>query len=111
MVNENKPVEKERSFSIELRPFVNLHRINLDNGFREHALIEGTIGELEHAEFVDDMVLEILGSKGVLRIDLSEHEVNRKRAGANDPANVVHKEAIKHGENVGSSFRQREKSI
>ena len=86
MVNENKPMEKERSFSIELKPLVNLHRINLNNGSQEHALIEGTVGELEHAEFVEDMVLEILGSKGVLRIDLSENEVKRKNAGANDPA-------------------------
>ena len=78
MVDENKPREKERSFSIELKPKVNLQNITLNNGSLENALIEGTIGELEHAEFVEDMVLEVLGRKGVLRIDISENEVKRK---------------------------------
>lgn len=77
MVSESKPMEKERSFSIELKPLANLHSINLNNGSQESALIEGTIGELEHAEFVEDMVLEIRGRKGVLRIDLSEDEVKK----------------------------------
>ena len=78
MANENKPMEKERSFSIELKPKVNLRNITLNNGSRENALIEGTIGELEHAEFVEDVVLEVQGRKGVLRIDISESEVKRK---------------------------------
>jgi len=83
-------MEKERSFSIELKSKDDLKNITLNNGFQENALIEGTIGELEHAEFVEGMVLEVLGKKGVLRIDISENEVKRK--GANDPANVIKKE-------------------
>jgi hypothetical protein len=90
MVNENKPREKERSFSIELKPKVTLQNITLNNGSHENALIEGTIGELEHAEFVEDMVLEVLGRKGVLRIDISENEVKRKGAGTNDPVYAKH---------------------
>ena len=80
MVNAHKPMEKERSFSIELKPKVNLRNITLNNGSQENALIEGTIGELEHAEFVEDAVLEVLGKKGVLRIDISESEVKGKGA-------------------------------
>ena len=79
-MNENKPREKERSFSIELKPKVNLRNITLNNGSRENALIEGTIGELERVEFVEDMVLEVQGRKGVLRIDISESEVKGKGA-------------------------------
>jgi len=78
MVNENKPIEKDRSFSIELKSKVNLKNITLNNDSQENALIEGTIGKLEHAEFVDDMVLEVLGKKGVLRIDISENEIKGK---------------------------------
>ena len=82
MVNENKPREKERSFSIELKPQVNLRNITLNNGSRENALIEGTIGELDRVEFVEDMVMEVQGRKGVLRIDISESEVRSKGAKA-----------------------------
>ena len=78
MANENKPMEKERSFSVELKSKVNLKNITLNNDSQENALIEGTIGKLEHAEFVDDMVLEVLGKKGVLRIDISENEIKGK---------------------------------
>ena len=78
MVNENKPIEKDRSFSIELKSKVNLKNITLNNDSQENALIEGTIGKLVHAEFVDDMVLEVLGKKGVLRIDISENEIKGK---------------------------------
>ena len=77
-MNENKRVEKERSFSIELKPKVSLHNITLNNGSQENALIEGTIGELEHVEFVEDTVLEVQGRKGIIRIDISESEVKRK---------------------------------
>ncbi|MGA2385981.1 MAG: hypothetical protein ABSG33_05575 [Candidatus Bathyarchaeia archaeon] len=91
MANENKPMEKERSFSIELKSKVNLKNVTLNNDSRENAVIEGTIGKLEHANFVEDSVLEVLGRKGVLRIDISENEIKRK--GVNAPANKIQKEA------------------
>jgi len=78
LANEDKTREKERSFSIELKPKVSLQNITLNNSSQENALIEGTIGELLHAEFVEDMVLEIQGRKGVIRIDISESEVKEK---------------------------------
>ena len=95
MVKKNTTMEKERSFSVELKPKVNLRHIAFNSDSRENALIEGSIGELEHAEFVEDMVLEILGRKGVLRIDISENEIRRKGAGTDDPAHAIHNEANK----------------
>jgi len=83
MVNENKPIENERSFSIELKSKGYLKNITLNNESREKALVEGTIGELEHAEFVDDVILEVLGSKGVLRIAIGEGEIRRRGKGTN----------------------------
>ncbi len=93
MVKITKTMEKERSFSVELKPKVNLRHMAFNRDSRENALIEGSIGELEHAEFVEDMVLEILGRKGVLRIDISENEITRKGAGTKDPAHAIHNEA------------------
>lgn len=92
MAKENKRMEKERSFSVELKSKVNLSNITLNNGSQENALIEGTIGELEHAEFVEGGVLEVLGGKGVLRIDLCESEVKRKGKEVNGRSNETHKE-------------------
>jgi hypothetical protein len=84
MSNENKPIEKERSFSVELKSKVNLKNITLNNDIQENSVIEGTIGKLEHAGFVEDTVLEVMGRKGVLRIDISETEIKRKGANAQD---------------------------
>ncbi len=86
MVNE-KVMEEERSFSIELKSKTNLKNITLNNDSREKALIEGTIGRLERVEFVEDTVLEVMGEKGVLRIDISENEIKVK--GANAPAKKI----------------------
>ena len=86
MSNENKPIEKERSFSVELKSKANLKNITLNNDVQENAVIEGTIGKLEHAGFVEDMVLEVMGRKGILRIDISENEIKRKGANAQDNA-------------------------
>jgi len=92
MANENKPMEEERSFSVELKSKVNLKNITLNNDAQENAVIEGTIGKLEHAEFVEDTVLEVQGIKGVLRIDISEKEIKRKGKGANAKDNAAKKE-------------------
>jgi hypothetical protein len=92
MVNENKPIENERSFSIELKSKGYLRNITLNNESREKALVEGTIGELEHAEFVDDAILEVQGKKGILRIAIEENEITRRGKGTNDLNNSKSKE-------------------
>jgi len=84
MSSENKPIEKERSFSVELKSKANLKNITLNSDIQENAVIEGTIGKLEHAGFVEDSVLEVTGRKGVLRIDISETEIKRKGTNAQD---------------------------
>jgi hypothetical protein len=94
MVKKTGPLEKERSFSVELKPEANLRHIAYNNNSREHAIIEGSIGELEHAEFVEDMVLEIRGRKGVVRIDISEDDVTRKEAGTKDPAHAISEKGL-----------------
>lgn len=92
MVNENKPIENERSFSIELKSKGYLRNITLNNESREKALVEGTIGELEHAEFVDDAILEVLGTKGILRIAIEENEITRRGKSTSDLTNPKSKE-------------------
>ena len=61
---------KERLFSIELDSGNSLKKVNVPNG-AQRVLVEGTIGLLEQVELVEDAVLELVGTGGVLRVDLS----------------------------------------
>jgi hypothetical protein len=82
---ESKMKNKERVFSVELRSKRNLKTITLTNGSGDGVLVEGTIGELVQATLAEGIILEVVGRKGVLRIDLREDEIrkttNRNRTG------------------------------
>ena len=71
-------ITKERFFSVELKSKVNLRNVTLTNDRHENVLIEGTIGELLHAGFAEGIILEIVGEKGVLRINLCQDELKTK---------------------------------
>lgn len=69
-----KRVAKERVFSIELDSGNALKKVSVPNG-TQRILLEGTIGSLEHAKFVEDTILELVGTEGVLRVDLSKEDL------------------------------------
>ncbi|HMK95037.1 MAG TPA: hypothetical protein VK536_06500 [Candidatus Limnocylindrales bacterium] len=71
--------EKERFFSVELQSKTNVKSVTMPNGGLENVLIEGTIGRLQHATFIDGVVLEVLCDKGVLRINLTPNEITKKQ--------------------------------
>ena len=50
--------------------------MSLVNGRREGVLVEGTLGALRSAGFVEDSVLEVAGDKGVLRVSLRRDDLN-----------------------------------
>jgi hypothetical protein len=70
--------EKERFFSVELKSKTDLKNVTMTNGCWENVSIEGTIGRLRRASFVDGVVLEVLCDKGILRIDLDQDEIKMK---------------------------------
>ena len=70
--------ENERFFSVELKSKVSLKNFTLTNGGQENVLVEGSIGELQRAEFSDGIILEVVGDKGVLRINLSLVDIKQK---------------------------------
>lgn len=72
---ENETEENERFFSVELKSKADLKNVTLANGSRDSVLIEGTIGELVQVMFVEDEILEIIGKKGTLRINLKAEEL------------------------------------
>jgi hypothetical protein len=74
---ENKTISKERVFSVELKSKRNLKNVTLTDGSSDSVLVEGTIGELVQATFAEDIILEVVGKKGILRIDLREDEIRK----------------------------------
>ena len=81
---KSKTSGKERVFSVELKSKRNLKNITLTNGSSDSVLVEGTIGEFVKATFTEGIILEVVGKKGVLRIDLAEDEI-QKPAEQNQP--------------------------
>jgi hypothetical protein len=74
---ESKTNRKERGFSVELKSKRNLKNVTLTNGSSDTVLVEGTIGELVQATFAEGIILEVVGTNGILRIDLGEDEIKK----------------------------------
>ena len=70
---------KERFFSVELKSKVSLKNVTLTNSGLENVLLEGTLGQLQHASFAEDVILEVVGDKGVLRINLCQEDIKKGR--------------------------------
>ena len=66
----------EHSFSVELNSKDHIRLVALDN-YRNKTLIEGFLGELIALNFVEGVLLEIKGSNGTLRIDLSSEDLKK----------------------------------
>jgi hypothetical protein len=76
-MNPKRTATINRVFSLDLKSKNSVRSASFGNGKGDRVTIEGTIGALEHAEFVDDAVLELAGTKGVLRVDLSREDLAR----------------------------------
>ena len=64
----------ERDFTVELTS--NKYRLStLPTDANDGIVIEGTLGKLQHATFVEPEILEIKGSCGVLRVNLRRSEI------------------------------------
>ncbi len=74
---ETHPIKKERFFSVELKSKAQLKNITMTNGSSESVLIEGELGELEHARFAEGVILEVISKNGTLRVDLGEDEITK----------------------------------
>lgn len=69
---------EERFFSVELKSKADLKSITVGNGSGDSVLVEGTIGELVQAAFMEGVILEIVGRKGTLRINLKKNELREE---------------------------------
>lgn len=74
--NGLEEVEKH-AFSIELKSREYLKLVAIPNDTGDNVLIEGFLGELEAVDLVEDVMLEIRGTNGTLKMDLKEEELNK----------------------------------
>jgi len=74
-----KAVNAGRVFTVELNSGSDVRKLNVPNG-SQRILMEGTIGALKHVGFVEDSVLELIGTAGVLRVDLSREDLAREES-------------------------------
>lgn len=72
-----KKTNRDCFFSIELKSKEYLKTVQLSNGNGRSVVVEGTIGEFQHSGFDDHVVLEVVGTKGTLKIDLSPEQINK----------------------------------
>ncbi len=73
----------ERFFSIELNSKQQIKNISIaDSKQKASTLIEGTIGNFVEATFTEGIILEVVGTKGTLRLDLQATEINPQKSKA-----------------------------
>lgn len=75
MAQERKAKEK-RMFTIELGSKDQVKSVSVDGDSK--VIIEGSLGSLKRAQFVENLVLEVIGSNGVLRVDLAASDLHPK---------------------------------
>jgi hypothetical protein len=73
-MNRTRIGKDERMFSIELKSKGDVKNVSLDGD--EKVIIEGSIGSFIRAQFLEDLVLEVIGSNGELRVDLSVNDLH-----------------------------------
>ncbi|MBC8224780.1 hypothetical protein H8E65_09335 [Candidatus Bathyarchaeota archaeon] len=65
---------RERGFSVEMSSKEHVRSLIVSDESRGKVLFEGSLGELQELGMVEEIVLQVKGTKGTLRIDLEESE-------------------------------------
>ncbi|TRO47821.1 hypothetical protein E2P65_03820 [Candidatus Bathyarchaeota archaeon] len=71
---------KEHGFSVEMKSKEHVRRMSVSDDPRDAVIFEGALGEIEEMGLVEEVILEIRGANGTLRIDLSEEELRKALA-------------------------------
>lgn len=78
-MNSKENENGEHDFSIELKSNEHLTRLlTSSKDVNGGVLIEGNLGKLEHAWFVEPEILEVKGGCGVLRLNMRKSEITIK---------------------------------
>jgi hypothetical protein len=63
------------TFSVELNSKSHVKHISVSNKSHDRVLFEGSLGELADVSMIEGAVLEVKGTNGILRIDLTQDEL------------------------------------
>jgi len=64
-----------REFSVEMGSKRHVKTISVSDESHDRVLFEGNLGELEELGMVEDIILEIKGANGTLRVEVCEDEL------------------------------------
>ena len=67
----------DHSFSVEMNSSKHLGQMSISQNPVDHVLLEGNLGKLEKLMMIEEAVLVVQGSKGILRIDLNQDELKK----------------------------------
>jgi hypothetical protein len=73
----NKPRKIEHMFSIELKSKEYVKSLSFADDDANTVLIEGFLGKLKGVGFTEGLMFAVMGSNGILRMDLSEKEMKK----------------------------------
>jgi hypothetical protein len=68
---------KEHSFSIEMKTEHCVRRMSFLDEENSHVFFEGFLGELKNIVMVEGVMLEIEGRNGVLKLDITQKEIEK----------------------------------
>ena len=68
---------KKHAFSVEMKSKEYIKTISMSDDSQEGVLFEGFLGELKELGMVEEVILEVKGANGTLRIDLDEDELRK----------------------------------
>jgi hypothetical protein len=67
----------ERGFSVEMDSKNHVRSLIVSDESHGKVLIEGNLGELKELEMVEEIVLQMKGTKGTLRVDLEKRDIRK----------------------------------
>ena len=68
---------EEHSFSIEIKSERYVKKMSFLNKENGHAFLEGFLGKIKNIFVVEDVMLEIEGKNGVLKLDITRQELEK----------------------------------
>jgi hypothetical protein len=69
--------DEEHSFSIEMRSERCVRKMSFFDKENGHVFFEGFLGKLKNIAVVEDVMLEIEGRNGVLKLDITRQELEK----------------------------------
>jgi hypothetical protein len=68
---------EEHSFSIEMKSENCVRRMSFFDKEKGHVFFEGFLGKLKNIVIVEDVMLEIEGKNGVIKLDITRQEIEK----------------------------------